>query len=608
MGVNSFLDNETTVGSFDANAADLWLRNKTTIAIEPTPSHDYVNAYEKAQLLSISGKDFTYMVVSNASGTNFTGNIVCNDLTVNGTNTIINTTNLAVNDPLVAIGTGNTTTDAVDLGQFGYYNSGGQKYFSIFRDASDSGIVKVVHGLTNAPSGTVIDLTNAVKSTVQVGTLDCTGITISGTSVSATGTDLNKVAGITNGSAIASKAMVLDSSLNISGCNRFVASAIHVGSDLRFRSAIPVMTAIDIYDFTFQSTNNINGTPIETLTTRAIFYGASNAGIIGCNGLQALQTGANLEMKSPVLFSAVGTSASGNLSINTGGNSAIYYITPLTKTVTLTATNGARTLDCMTPSGTLLQYQEVRLLNKTSTYITLGHRAMTGPGVINAYWYRLYPNQSINMMYDNALTGWTSTSLDPDMFNFRTHRWAGDDALNQFVNSNFNHHVKINCGNISGSVSINNVSGWDIHTSALVSGSNWQVINVSGSILSLSSSVGFVQTEVQSSKFAGFVYNFDQYTFLTFNLTRNNYYMFVIMAWDTDGNNFNRSIEVTDVYTGKKISVSLQQFTTNAAGSPGIFVSYIFRQDFGTQRAFYIRNLSFAQINGYTVINLGDEL
>ena len=63
--------------------------------------------------VTIAGEGATAVTI-NSSGINVTGNITGSaatftNLTVNGTQTIINTTNLEITDPLVGIGSGNTT-------------------------------------------------------------------------------------------------------------------------------------------------------------------------------------------------------------------------------------------------------------------------------------------------------------------------------------------------------------------------------------------------------------------------------------------------------------------------------------------------------------------
>jgi hypothetical protein len=89
--------------------------------------------------LTVTGNDIKSSGGTTAltlSGANVT---VAGNLTVSGTTTTVNSTTLTVTDPLVFVGNDNSTTDAVDIGLFGMYDTSGSLdlYSGIFRDASD---------------------------------------------------------------------------------------------------------------------------------------------------------------------------------------------------------------------------------------------------------------------------------------------------------------------------------------------------------------------------------------------------------------------------------------------------------------------------------------
>lgn len=98
------------------------------------------------------GNDLTVTNDATVSG-NFT---VSGDLTVNGTTTTVDTTNLAVNDPLFSLATGNNSSDSVDIGFFGLYDTTGSQdlYAGLFRDATD-GKWKLFKDSQTAPTTTV---------------------------------------------------------------------------------------------------------------------------------------------------------------------------------------------------------------------------------------------------------------------------------------------------------------------------------------------------------------------------------------------------------------------------------------------------------------------
>jgi len=106
--------------------------------------------------LKIGGNDIKASdgtVAISLSGANVT---VAGDLTVSGTTTTVNSTTLSVTDPLVFVGNNNGSTDAVDLGLYGLYDTTGTQdlYAGLFRDASD-GKWRLFKGLQTAPTTTV---------------------------------------------------------------------------------------------------------------------------------------------------------------------------------------------------------------------------------------------------------------------------------------------------------------------------------------------------------------------------------------------------------------------------------------------------------------------
>lgn len=78
--------------------------------------------------------------------------VISGNLVVDGTLSYLNTTNLAVQDPLIKLAN-NNTTDSVDIGFYGKYST--TKVAGLFRDASDSGKFKLFNELTVDPTTTV---------------------------------------------------------------------------------------------------------------------------------------------------------------------------------------------------------------------------------------------------------------------------------------------------------------------------------------------------------------------------------------------------------------------------------------------------------------------
>ena len=76
------------------------------------------------------------------------------NLTVLGTLSTIDTTNLTVQDSLIELANGNATTDILDIGLYGQFGSSGAKYTGLFRDATD-GIYKLFTDSNTEPTTTV---------------------------------------------------------------------------------------------------------------------------------------------------------------------------------------------------------------------------------------------------------------------------------------------------------------------------------------------------------------------------------------------------------------------------------------------------------------------
>jgi hypothetical protein len=107
--------------------------------------------------------------------------IVSGNLTVNGTTTDVDTTNLIIEDPLIKLAKLNSTSDSLDIGFYGLCDPSTSQdtYTGLFRDASDSGIYKLFHLLQVEPTTTVdITATGFALGHLEVGTLETTTLTI----------------------------------------------------------------------------------------------------------------------------------------------------------------------------------------------------------------------------------------------------------------------------------------------------------------------------------------------------------------------------------------------------------------------------------------------
>jgi len=117
---------------------------------------------------------------------------VSGNLTVNGTSTTVNSTNVSYDDPMIYIGDGNQS-NALDLGLVGAFNDGTYQHSGLVRDASD-GVWKLFSGVTAEPT-TVVDFTTYTKDTLQVGGLFTDALRV-GAVVNA---EIQHLAGVTSG-------------------------------------------------------------------------------------------------------------------------------------------------------------------------------------------------------------------------------------------------------------------------------------------------------------------------------------------------------------------------------------------------------------------------
>jgi hypothetical protein len=137
-------------------------------------------------------------------GATFTGTVTTDDLvvegdlTVTGTTTTINATDLSITDPLIYLASEQYTEDVLDVGFLAATGAPGgteesHLHSGFFRDASDSKKWKLVSNVPH-PVGNVVDITNATKETLVVGAFEATSATIGDVS----NTELQYLNGVTS--------------------------------------------------------------------------------------------------------------------------------------------------------------------------------------------------------------------------------------------------------------------------------------------------------------------------------------------------------------------------------------------------------------------------
>lgn len=126
------------------------------------------------------------------TGTTTTATLtVTGDLTVGGTTTTVNATDLSVTDPLIYIGEGNDA-NVVDLGLVGSFNDGTYQHAGLARDATD-GKWKLFKGVIDEPT-TTINFSQGTLDTLALGSIEATTATIGDVS----NTELQYLNGVTS--------------------------------------------------------------------------------------------------------------------------------------------------------------------------------------------------------------------------------------------------------------------------------------------------------------------------------------------------------------------------------------------------------------------------
>ena len=199
---NSALQSE----SFAGLAATQTLTNKTISGADNTLSNIGNSSLSNSAITVSDGSNTTAVAlggtmtfagtaneveVAESSGTVTIGlpsNVtISGNLTVSGDTTTVNTATLAVEDPLINLATGNNSSDAVDIGFYGLYDTSGSQdlYAGLFRDAGD-GKFKLFKDNQAAPTTTVNTSGTGYAVATLVANLEATTATLGGSDIIST--------------------------------------------------------------------------------------------------------------------------------------------------------------------------------------------------------------------------------------------------------------------------------------------------------------------------------------------------------------------------------------------------------------------------------------
>ena len=139
--------------------------------------------------------------------------VISGNLTVSGTTTTVSSTTVNVADSMLSLATGNGSSDAIDIGLYGLYDtSGTDKYAGFFRDATD-GKFKFFKDLQAEPGTTVNTSGTGYAAGTLVAHLEDSSVSITGGSITGI-TDLAVGDGGTGLSAAAKGSVLVANSAN----------------------------------------------------------------------------------------------------------------------------------------------------------------------------------------------------------------------------------------------------------------------------------------------------------------------------------------------------------------------------------------------------------
>ncbi len=159
--------------------------------------------------------------------------------------------------------------------------------------------------------------------------LNCTSLYLNGTQITASAAELNVLAGITPGAALASKALVLDSSKNITTLNLLTSNYLTANLAINSPNAIASFGAVNIGPIvTAYGISSIKG----TVGYSSAFFGSTNS-ILWMEGSNASVIGAEINISS-----GPGSTATNGMRIGTSTANQFSLFTNATERLIITST------------------------------------------------------------------------------------------------------------------------------------------------------------------------------------------------------------------------------------------------------------------------------
>lgn len=612
MSVNSFLTSSSN-GTFNIQAANTWLSSKTTASLAPTSSRQYIDAAQAAILLSISGGITNANVAANANidatklgdGSinntefNYLNNCSSNiqtqlnnrlsligggvgflnvsgalqvagdttmlgNLSVGGTATFINTTNLEVKDPLVFVARDNSGSDVVDIGMFGMYNAGsGVRYASAFRDVSDNHKWKFYENISSQPT-TTVDLTGANPNSIECNDVFMFGnFYKGGYQITLPSSAADTVCVLAGTQTLTNKTLtgpVINQIQHPTDINLFVGTTFGTNIVTVTENGAYIAASKDFF------TNNVKGN-----TSSIPFLDFSGNTLLTLNQTQSI-------LHVPYLFSGFGHYTSGIKTVSMS-NVEISDCTSSTSVINITGAITAKTLHRVTGSG-FVPFQEIKIVNSTTALLTVGNLVGSSNGEIQCL-----PNTMINpqgvmhIIRNSSGTRWNVLNQNyNDVFmKWQILPWINDDNLYNKLNTNQTYYSKVNFNNSTSTIC--GVSGFANATTQNTEYSN--VYMSTGSALTGGTTNTYALTGTESSKFQNYVIPGSDLFLDIRNLTLGKIYEVVLLFMNfTNGD---EQVTFSDYAIGNtntdanSFRIAQRTFGSAVTNSPGVMVSYVFR-------------------------------
>ena len=176
------------------------------------------------------------------------------NLTVLGTLSTIDTTNLTVQDSLIELANGNASSDLLDIGLYGQFGSSGAKYTGLFRDATD-GVYKLFTGSQTEPTTTVDTAADGYTTATLQAFLTSGGLVSNSTAVTLTANSTLAVNITANSLSLSTPLAVTSGGLGLSS---IATGAILVGNGSG--TATVLTAATDGYVLQSNGTSVVYGT------------------------------------------------------------------------------------------------------------------------------------------------------------------------------------------------------------------------------------------------------------------------------------------------------------------------------------------------------------